>query len=135
MGGVIMKLAEYRFIFRFIFLWFLLPFCLMGCVDDANKTTVLVYGDFAGDRVVAKDYHVLAANHEERQCRHQPARNAEVLVLLKRGQKISLLSVTEKGQRVNGDLWLHVYAGRGRKGTCFVLAAVLAPVASSPVIK
>lgn len=105
------------------------PLWLMGCADDATQTeSSSNTAPVATNRVVAKDYQVLAASREERQCRHQAARDAVPLFSLERGQKISLLSVNEKAKRVNGDLWLHVYTEYENQEGCFVLADVLAPI-------
>ncbi len=104
-------------------------------MDDANEGALTGAVSSMANRVVAKDYQVLAASREERQCRYQPARDAGALFLLEKGQKISLLSVTEQGRRVKGDLWLHVSAEQEGLGGCFVLAGVLAPIASRPVIE
>jgi hypothetical protein len=130
LGIFIMKLMT------FIALFLVLPLCLVGCTDDANEEGALTrVVSSTANRVIAKDYRVLAASREERQCRYQPARDAGALFLLERGQKISLLSITEQGRRVNGDLWLHVSAEQEGLGGCFVLAGVLAPIASRPVIE
>jgi len=114
-----------------------LPFCFVGigCVDDTNEGGLTKATSSTAHRVVAKDYQVLAASHEDRQCRYQPARDAGALFLLEKGQKISLLSVTEQGRRVKGDLWLHVSAEQEGLRGCFVLAGILAPIANRPIIK
>ncbi len=104
-------------------------------MDDAHEGGLTGAVSSTANRVVAKDYQVLAASREERQCRYQPSRDADALFLLEKGQKVSLLSVTEQGRRVKGNLWLHVSAEQeGLKG-CFVLAGILAPVASRPIIE
>jgi len=122
---------------KFISLFLVLSFWLgsVGCVDDSVDAG-LSHDAVAPavNRVIAKDYQVLAASREKRQCRHQPARNAEVLFSLMKGQKISLLSVAEQGRRIDGDLWLHVYVKRQKQTACFVLAEVLAPIGSRPII-
>lgn len=118
-----------------IALFFVFPFCSVGCVDETNESKLMNAVSSTANRIVAKDYHVLVASRADRQCRYQPARDAEALLLLERGQKVSLLSVTEQGRRVKGDLWLHVSAEQEGQGGCFVLAGVLAPIANHPVIK
>ena len=118
-----------------LFLFLIFSLLCVGCTDDVNQTTedgVVI--STSGHRVVAKNYKVLASSHENRQCRHEPTRDAEVLFSLEKGQIISLLSITEKGRRVKGALWLHVSVEREEE-SCFVLADVLVPVASPPIIK
>jgi hypothetical protein len=128
-GIFIMKLVT------FMALFFILPLCLISCVDDANESALTNAVPASANRVVAKDYQVITASREERQCRYQPVRNAGALFLFEKGQKVSLLSVKEQGRLVDGDLWLHVSAEQEGVRGCFVLASVLAPIASRPVIK
>lgn len=104
-------------------------------MDDANEGALTSVVSSTANRVVAKDYQVLAASREERQCRYQPTQDAGALFLLEKGQTISLLSVAERGRRVNGDLWLHVSVEQEGLEGCFVLAGVLAPIASRPVVE
>lgn len=114
---------------------------LLGCADDADiddrKDINAIENNVSSTtgRIIAKDYQVLSASDAARQCRTQPQNDAQAVLLLQVGQQVSLLSVTEKGRRVDGQLWLHVYADQTQQQSCFVLADILVPIASRPIIQ
>lgn len=127
---------------KFILLLCVLPLTiLLGCADDTDVHDIR--GSHAVEdavsattsRIIAKDYQVLSASDEARQCRTQPRNDAQAVVLLQVGQQVSLLSVAEKGRRIDGYLWLHVYADQAQRKRCFVLADILVPIASRPIIE
>lgn len=127
---------------KFILLLCVLPLTtLLGCADDTDvgdKRDINAIEHNVSSttgRVIAKDYQVLSASEAARQCRTQPQNDASAVLLLQVGQQVSLLSITEKGRRVDGHLWLHVYANQAQQKSCFVLADILVPIASRPIVQ
>ena len=115
----------------------LLSGLIVGCAGDSadDGSSANPSDSMALTRVVAKEYIVLASREDEMHCRATPARDTSSVLSLKEGQKLSLVSLQESGVSNGGDFWLHVYVGGNSSNACYVLAEILAPIGSYPVIE
>ncbi len=129
----------WKVIMKLLMSLLLLSGTMIGCAgegtdaDDGSPVSQL--DSMAITRVVAEEYLVLQASEEEGGCRASPTREAASLLSLNEGQKVKLVSLQERGISNNGDFWLHVYANGNTSQACYVLAEILVPIGSHPVVE